>query len=233
MRFREVAPGLYRASRKVINIYAIVKGGETTLFDTGEPSFAPAILRALAPLPPLRHILLTHVHYDHVGSAARIAAQTNAAVYAHPAEAALLASGRWRRPCTASPTLLGRVMKRLIADGFPDRVDPVIADPVNDVKLDIAGGLRIIALPGHSAGQIGFGVPLGDGRTAWIVGDVIMNVLGPREPILYENRAEGLASIGRLAQTVNNSDFICPGHGSPIPVSPAVQSTLGTLSHEG
>jgi glyoxylase-like metal-dependent hydrolase (beta-lactamase superfamily II) len=124
-------------------------------------------------------------------------------------------------------------MKRLIADGFPDRVDPVIADPVNDVKLDIAGGLRIIALPGHSAGQIGFGVPLGDGRTAWIVGDVIMNVLGPREPILYENRAEGLASIGRLAQTVNNSDFICPGHGSPIPVSPAVQSTLGTLSHEG
>lgn len=229
VRFREFAPSLYRASRRATNVYALIRDGETTLFDTGEPSFAPAILRALAPLPPLRQILLTHVHYDHVGSAARIAAETGAQVYAHPAEAELLAQGRWRRSCTASPTPLGRAMKRLVADRFPDHVDPVATHPIVTDKLDIAGGLRVTTLPGHSAGQIGFGIPLPEDRTAWIVGDVIMNILGPREPILYEDRVQGLASIAKIAETVRGDDVVCLGHGAPLRNTQAFKAKMQAM----
>ncbi len=231
MRFREFAPSLFRASRKMTNVYAAVRGEGTILIDTGEPSFAPAILQALKPLPPVRHILLTHVHFDHVGSAARIAAETGAHVHAHPAEAELLAQGKWRRPCAASPTMLGRLMKRIVADRFPDEVEPVTAHPVEGDTLESIGGVKVLPLPGHSAGQVGYGLVLSDGRTAWIVGDVIMNIAGPREPILYEDRAAGLASIGALAAAAADDDLICPGHGAPTRVTQAFSAKLQALSH--
>ena len=229
VKFREIAPGLHKASRKMTNVYAYVSDGQTVLIDTGEPSFGPAILRALTGFPPVSDILLTHIHYDHVGSAAQIAKATGARVHAHPVEAALLANGKWRRPCTPSPSILGHLLTRLVADRFPNGIDPVEAHAIEGNVLDVVGGIRVLSLPGHSSGQVGFGVRT-KGTTAWIVGDAAMNVLGLREPILYEDRATGLGSIATLAQTAADSDLLCFGHGRPMLVTSSVKRQLESLT---
>ncbi|KIT16615.1 hypothetical protein jaqu_16390 [Jannaschia aquimarina] len=93
----------------------------------------------------------------------------------------------------------------------------------------MVGEPEVIALPGHSAGQIGLAFSLADGRTAWIAGDVAMNLVGLREPILYEDRAEGLASIRTLTDRLRDGDLLCLGHGRPITVGEAARRRLRVL----
>lgn len=219
MRFREIAPDVYRASRRATNIYLVDQGAHSVLIDTGEPGFATGILAALEGHSPVRQILLTHAHYDHAGSAAAISRELNAKVFAHPADADLLRQGLWRRPAKPAPTLVGHLMNRMIANRFPDQIKAIAEIKHIDDESELAiTGLKTIALPGHCAGQIGFGVPQSTGTTVWIVGDVIMTAPWLGEPILYENRSKGLASIAALAQSVQPGDLICPGHGVPLHV---------------
>lgn len=174
MRFRAIAAGMFVVTRRFTNVYAIVDGDRTVLVDTGDPSFAVPLLRAVAPLPPVRDIVLTHGHYDHAGSAARMAGATGATVRAHPDIANMLRTGAWRRAAAPSPTPIGRILTRLVADRFPDRIAHVAgAAPITGDRLDLAGGLDVVDLPGHAAGQIGLGVGLADRSKAWIVGDAV------------------------------------------------------------
>lgn len=207
MRFLEISDGLYCATRKVTNVYLITREDSSILIDTGEPSFAGPILKALEGFPPVGTILLTHAHYDHSGSAAELSRRLDAPALAHRMEVDLLETGAWRRSQTPSPSLFGYVLTHLVAKRFPDRVEPPdrlesIAE-INDATLL---DLKLIELPGHSEGQIGFGMKCADGSTAWIVGDVIMTSPGLREPILYEDRTVGLASIVRLAGDISPGD---------------------------
>ena len=129
VQFREIAASLHIATRRFTNVYAIVSGDGTTLIDTGEQSFAEPLIRAQKALPPVRSILLTHSHYDHAGGAALVSQATGATVYAHPAVTDALRTGTWRHPYSASPTLHGRLLTRLVADRAPDGVLPVKGGP--------------------------------------------------------------------------------------------------------
>ncbi|MEO1746054.1 MAG: MBL fold metallo-hydrolase [Pseudomonadota bacterium] len=211
MRFRQIADGLYQATRKATNVYLVTLPDGSILIDTGEPSFADAILRALEGFPPVRHILLTHAHYDHSGSAAALSDKLEAPVWAHPAEVALLEAGAWRRVQTPSPSLFGYLATHLIAYRFPDKV--AAPHRLMAIKETHILDLETLGLPGHSDGQLGFGVTGRDGAKAWIVGDTIMTAPGVREPILYEDRGIGLTSIAKLAETITEGDLVCPGHG--------------------
>lgn len=230
MRFREIADGLFQAGRKATNIYLITSEQNSILIDTGEPSFAPHILRALDGFPKVQHILLTHAHYDHSGSAAALSDHFEANVWAHPAEVALLKTGAWHRAQIPAPSLFGHLMTNLIAKRFPDHVTPPNRlHPVQAPGTDPLLGLRTITLPGHCQGQIGFGLSCPDGSAAWIVGDVIMTSLGLREPILYEDRSAGLTSITRLAEALDGGDLVCPGHGKALRVDAGLIAKLRHL----
>ena len=80
--------------------------------------------------------------------------------------------------------------------------------------LDLAGGLRVIHLPGHCAGQVAL---LWQGGRLLIAGDVCTNFLTVGDPIGFEDIAEGRRSQRKLA----NLDFeaVCFGHGGPITAS--------------
>src|SRR5512143_2540767 len=84
---------------------------EATLIDAGMPDKADRILSALANIgvQPLhvKRIILTHHHYDHVGSVWELKRRTGAQIVAHHRDAEYIAGKRPRRP---PRQLSGRVM---------------------------------------------------------------------------------------------------------------------------
>ena len=218
LRLHPIVPGLWRVVHRFVNAYVLEGPTGLTLVDTGTPDFASRLLPALPSDKPVHDIVVTHAHYDHAGSAAEIAKATGAVVWMHPADAELAVVGEWRRPTTASPTLLGRLLYPLLSFAYPDRMAPVadIRPIVSRSIVTAAGCLQVDAMPGHSAGQIAVSWVAPDGSRVLFAGDTVMNLRGLSEPLLYETRADGLDSIERLAGLAVAADVMAFGHGPPL-----------------
>ena len=218
MKFREITNGLYKATRSNINVYAIKSGGGVTLIDCGEPDFAADILSACDELGQIKSIIVTHAHRDHSGSLAEIAKSTGAPVWMHEADAKLISRGAWIRPYRHAGTPLSWLLGAVIVKRYPATV-PIwskfeIAE--DQATIDVAGGLKVHHMPGHSAGQIALQWTNAENQTVLIAGDTCMNVLGLTQPILYEDRRVGIESIGRLAKLAENADWAVFGHGPSL-----------------
>ncbi|MDB5046670.1 MAG: hypothetical protein JWQ08_2720 [Deinococcus sp.] len=129
---------------RFINQYLVQEDDGLTLIDTGALGQAPAILKAAASLgAPIRRILITHAHNDHVGSLDTLhAALPDAEVLISARDARLMAGdlstdeGELQKPprsgrAKTTPT-------RLLTPG--DRV----------------GSLQSVDAAGHSPGQLAF-----------------------------------------------------------------------------
>ena len=218
MQFKPLAPQLWGATHSGVNVFAIVHNEATVLIDSGMPAAAGPLLRALRRLPPVQHLVITHAHYDHSGSAAALQAATGTTVWAHPDDAQLLATGRWRRPVDASPTFHGRLGTWLVNRTAPGLVEAVVGcRPAREGDtLPIGGGIAVIETPGHSAGQIALRWRAPDRTEVLFAADTVVNLLGVREPLLYEDRALGIASITKLAQHSGSAALMVFGHGAAL-----------------
>ncbi|MEL6415393.1 MAG: MBL fold metallo-hydrolase [Pseudomonadota bacterium] len=218
MRFKPVFPGFYVATRSNINVYAIQTGSSVTLIDCGEPHFAESILSASAPLGKIETIIVTHAHRDHTGGLSEIARATGARVWMHEADAELIAQGQWIRPYTHAGTPLSWLLDNVIVKRYPETVSAFTDFELaqDQAKIDVAGGIRVHHMPGHCAGQVALEWKAPHGESVVIAGDVCMNVLGLTQPILYEDRSDGIASIGRLAALARSMDWVVFGHGPPL-----------------
>ena len=205
------------------NAILLRDGDELTLIDAGFPGKEQIVLHAIANLgrqpSDLKHLVFTHGHPDHIGSAASIVRATGARTYMHGADAPLAESGGQFRPMEPSPGAMKRIMYGLFWK--PDeliasfRIDQHIAD---GETLPVAGGLRAIHVPGHCAGQVA--LLWRDGRLL-AGGDVFMNVLGLGDPIGFEDAAAGRASQRKLAALAPQA--VCFGHGKALVRNAAAQ----------
>jgi len=224
------------ATRRGVNVYLISHDETAVLVDSGTPDMAKPLLKSMSSEPALTDlklsdVVLTHGHYDHAGGAADIASSSGATVWAHPAEGDLLRRGEWRRDTAASPTLHGRLLTALVANRYPDRLTPIReVQQIADI-IPIANGLRAHHLPGHALGQLAIEWKASDGKTTIFAGDVFMDLFGPREPILYEDRLVGLRSISALADLAKTADRIALGHGGPLEVTEALLRKIRQLSN--
>lgn len=199
-----------------VNMYLLDAPEGLTLIDAGFPGDDRKVLDALKvlgrPANDLKHIVLTHAHPDHIGSAAALKRATGARTYLHAADIPVAEQGGPFRPMKPAPGLVAHVMSALFfrpkAKVAPLRVDQALAD---GNVLPIGGGLRVIHAPGHCAGQVAL---LWIARGVLFTGDVCTNLFGLGPPIAYENRAEGEASQRRLADLEFRT--ACFGHGKPI-----------------
>jgi glyoxylase-like metal-dependent hydrolase (beta-lactamase superfamily II) len=197
--------------------YIIKAAGDVVVIDTGVEGSGPAILKGMMRLgcPPaaLKAVLITHAHYDHTGSAAALAEQTSAPVIASETDAPLVEAGSAGRLSTPKPGALnGFLFARLVTNG-PQAVAPCpVAQRVRDQEhLDLCGGIEIMALPGHSAGQVGFRL-LASGDV--FVGDALRNIVRPDLSGWHEDaqaERESLTSLGRRPW-----QRLFVGHGRPI-----------------
>ena len=216
MAVKRVIDGAYLLAMGNANAYLLDAGPELVLVDAGFPDKAAVVLDAIAQIGrspnDLKHLVFTHGHPDHIGSAAALVRQTGATTYMHPADVALAGSGGPFRPMSPGRGLLPNIAYRLFwrqdARVEPFRIDRTFVD--GDV-LPVAGGLQVVHLPGHCAGQVAL---LWQGKRLLIAGDVCMNIFGITDPLGFENRAEGLRSQRKLAELT--FDAACFGHGAPI-----------------
>ena len=196
------------------NIY-VLEGDTLTVVDTGMPNSADRVLsyvREMGRRPEeLTRIVLTHYHVDHVGSAAALRDLTGAAVLAHREEAPFI-NGTKPQPAPRYGVL--RLMYRLLP--VMTRFDPLEPDELvaEGSQLDILGGARVVAMPGHTPGSIALHL---DRLGVLMCGDAIDNrrgVLGPPPAPFTVDDAKAVESIRKVAEL--DFDVLCPGHGSPI-----------------
>jgi glyoxylase-like metal-dependent hydrolase (beta-lactamase superfamily II) len=178
-----VAPGVFRiptVGSWAVNSFALVDdNGSVTLVDTGVERAPDRIVAGLAAIgkhpADVQRIVLTHAHPDHAGGAKEMAARTGASVAVHADDAGFVETGE--SPPNDKSYTAGRIFARLQNGRFPA---VGVAEKLGDGQvLGVAGGLRVVATPGHSPGHVSL---LHEPTRTLITGDAIFNVLGVRYP---------------------------------------------------
>ena len=147
MNLEQHSPHLYRLVRYgLINVYLVLEADGLTVIDTAVSGTDKQIAEAAVKLgQPVRRILLTHAHSDHVGSLD--------ALHARYPDAEVLISARDARFLAGDMSLdLGEPQDKL-RGGFPTvktRPTRLLEDG------DTVGSLRAVASPGHTPGHMAF-----------------------------------------------------------------------------
>jgi glyoxylase-like metal-dependent hydrolase (beta-lactamase superfamily II) len=216
MGAKRVINGVHVVAMGMANAFLIEDQDGLTLIDAGFPGKEGAVFGAIRGLgrspDQLKHLIFTHGHPDHIGSAAAIVRETSAKTHMHPLDIPLAESGGPFRPMTPAPGLLGQVLCRLFFNA-DERMEPVAIDkPLTDGEiLPIAGGIEVIHTPGHCAGHVAL---LWRPGCMLFAGDVCTNRMGLGDPVGFESLEEGRASQRKLASL--SFDAAGFGHGKPI-----------------
>ena len=145
MAAKLVIKGVYVVAMGFANAFLIEGDDGLALIDAGYPGKEVAVFQAIRGLRRspklLKHLILTHAHPDHIGSAAAIVRATGARTYMHPLDIPIAESGGPFRPMMPAPGLLGLVLCKLFFHPS-QRLDPVAIDqPLTaGATLPIAGG---------------------------------------------------------------------------------------------
>jgi glyoxylase-like metal-dependent hydrolase (beta-lactamase superfamily II) len=216
MTAKQVIKGVQVVPMGMANAFLIEGDDGLTLIDAGFPDKEAAVLDAIRGLgrspDQLNHLIFTHGHPDHIGSAAAIVRATGARTYMHPLDIPIAESGGPFRPMRPAPGLLRQVMCNLFF--HPDELmEPVAIDQplVAGETLPIAGGIDVIHTPGHCAGHVAL---LWQPGRMLFAGDVYMSLMGLADPVGFENLEEARASQQKLAGL--SFDAAGFGHGAPI-----------------
>lgn len=213
----KVTDGVYQLSGAV-NIF-LIDDGDVTIIDCGLPGATKTVLAALKHLgkqpSDVKHILITHADLDHVGSAASLVKATGAKVYAGAETAAFLRD-------KVSPPHGPRIMQLLLKFIHPLLAKQVTVDHIfsDGDTLDIAGGIQVIAVPGHTSDNFAFYWPR---EHVLFAPDLLQTqnkgVLG----ITQARMSHDMKAARESARKVLNMDaaYICVGHGHFLEVSDA------------
>ena len=210
----EVVPGVHSIKGVRMAHAFLVDGEGLTLIDTGMQGSGESVLSALATLgrrvSSLRHIVISHHHFDHTGSLAQLAEVSRATVSVHKADAPYV-RGDLPRPPFKRVGFSGWFMRPFMGL-FPTRPEPCHVDRElqDGDEIEAAGGLQVIHAPGHTPGHIALLMP---SKRILFAGDAVLNVLGLRPPLgmATDDAAQAKETIRKMAAL--DFDIACFGHG--------------------
>jgi len=219
MKLIQRSEHLFEVPMGFVKAFLIRGNNELALIDTGVPGMEMSIIKAIddAGLDSsvLKHILITHLHFDHVGSLFKLKELTGARVYIHEDEAEAVERGIIMRTCTPAPTLVSRIAVPLISSAKRQekRIEGTRADKLlhDDDRLDIAGGIRVVHTPGHTIGHVSYLIENEDGIL--ITGDAASGGRNPGYPMLFEDKETGLKSLHRLGELNFTRAYFSHGKG--------------------
>ena len=218
MKVVQETENLFRLTRfGMINCFLVREADGFTLVDAGLRGSAKSILGAASRLgAPIRRIVLTHAHIDHIGSLDGLIAVLPAAeLSAGKREARLLAKDLSLDAGENGKTLLGFT-------GAKSRPSRLL------VEGERVGSLQAVASPGHTPGHLAY---LDVRDAALIAGDAfttqtgvvvagVFKVLFPFPALFSWNAVLSVKSAAKLRGL--NPNLLAVGHGPSIP-SPARQ----------
>ena len=179
-------------------IYLIHFGDEAALVDAGcggsEDRLFGNIQECGVEPDQIKHLLITHCHYDHTGGIRAVRARTKCRIHAHALDAPFLEKGD---SIVTAAGWYGTTME-------PTPVDVTWGGDRKDLNL---GGRSIEAIhtPGHSPGSAVYFTE-SEGLKVLFGQDVH----GPLDASLLSNREDYLQSLGMLMDL--GADILCEGH---------------------
>lgn len=216
MAITQIVKGVYSVPMGMANAFLVEDTTGLLLIDAGYPGKEVAVFKAIQELGyslrELKHILLTHAHPDHVGSAAKIVSETRARTYMHLLDAPIAECGGPFRPLVPAPGFLRHMLCKLLYHPH-GRVAPISIDQplsAGDI-LPIAGGIEVIHVPGHCLGQVAL---LMRRARVLFAGDVCMNVMGLGDPVGFESLELGRESQRKVASL--SFEVATFGHGAHL-----------------
>ena len=221
----QLSPSLYRLGpSSLVNSYLIDDAGLLTVIDAGLPGhwkdLVSEVDRLGRSLGDIRAVLLTHGDVDHVGFAERLRRERGVPVWVSEPDAAE-ARGQAKKPPAARDPMRLRPMVGFLVYGATH--GGLRSTPVSEVEtfrpgttLDVPGAPRVIGLPGHTPGSVGYHVPslealfMGDAMTTR---SVTTGIVGPALGPFTVDPAMAVASLDHLDGLT--AQWVLPGHGDP------------------
>jgi glyoxylase-like metal-dependent hydrolase (beta-lactamase superfamily II) len=147
---------IFQIRGQFVNFYLIAWDNDLVLIDGGFISDFPRLEKQLKAInktfTDISLILLTHGHIDHTANISKIKKLSGAQVLGHPADKLHIAG---KYPYTGNSKICGTLetIGRALINYQPFQLDAELHD---NQHIDIASGIRVIHLPGHTAGHCGF-----------------------------------------------------------------------------
>ena len=216
-RIRKVSPSITAIDMNgpfQVAVFLVRHERGLALVDAGFPGWHYAVLAAIESFPwpnRITHVILTHAHADHVGSASQIASAAGAEIIASAAEKPFIEGVPLAR---AARDLLPRLV--LGVNHFLGRRRvPVTRVGRVVTEGDVLCGLRVVAAPGHTPGQIAL---VHDEDGVVLCADAVFNFgqqIG-HDPIpgMTVDAREAEGTMARIAEL--GVGHIVPSHGPPI-----------------
>jgi len=175
------------------SVYVIL-GSKIVVIDTSNIVDGPRIkkeIEKIVPLEKINIVLLTHLHYDHLGN---IGLFPNAEIYANAEE-------------------IGDYRKN--ADRFHfyvnENVDKILKEKLKPLPNEIVG-LKVVRVPGHTRGSVAF---LDEKRKLLFSGDTLFanDIIGRTDlpNSVPEKMDESVANLVKMIE--DDKLLLCPGHG--------------------
>ena len=202
----------------------IIQGEKTIIIDGGmagqAKKFAKAIEKLSIKPEDIKLIVLTHGHWDHIGSAKEIKDLTGAKIALHREEKDWLEKSLI--PLPPPVTIWGKILFKIMKMSesslhFPaTKVDIVLENQeLSLAEYGIPG--KIIYTPGHSKGSVSVLLETGEA----FVGDLVMSGpplrLSPKLPIFAEALKQVKESLKMLIDA--GAKTIYPAHGKSFSVN--------------
>ncbi|HEX8547082.1 MAG TPA: MBL fold metallo-hydrolase [Cytophagaceae bacterium] len=229
-KVRELMPNVHYFTNQIVNIVMIaLPGGDWVLIDAGMPKSSKEIIQVAEELfgvdkAPLA-IVLTHGHFDHIGSIVGLVQKWNVPVYAHPLEFPFL-TGQQAYP-EADTTVEGGMLAK-ISSYYP--VEPIdikeVLEPLPiDGSVPFLSEWQWIHIPGHAPGQVAFfrerdRVLISADAIITVRQDSMYKVLVQKKevcgPPVYLTTDWAAAHESVLKLVSLNPNVLIPGHGTAM-----------------
>ena len=172
---------LHMGEPRTVGAYVLDTPEGLALFDCGPATCVPALKAGLAErgheLGDVKHLLLSHIHFDHAGAAGTLVRE-HPALQVHVSEIGA--------PHLVDPTRLERSARRLYGDTFDTLWGELAPVPEENVRIaaERAAGLEVFPAPGHASHHVCYfdGATLYAGDAAGVRIQPSRSVLPPTPP---------------------------------------------------
>lgn len=225
----DIAPGIHYVEHARTNVYLVEDDDGVLLVDTGLPRSKGLLLEALSRIgrsvQDIRAVVLTHGHFDHVGTAQHLRSQYGVPVYCHPDDAHIAAhpySYRHERSPFLYPLRYPRAIPGLLRMSAAGAVavkgirDTLPLTP--EVASGLPGSPLLVPTPGHTEGHCGLHFP---DRDSVISGDALVTrdpyTGRPGPQVVSKAATADMATALRSLEALRSTSArtVLPGHGFP------------------